>query len=76
MVTQDPKELLLFYQIQLRQIYESSREVFLVLELADGGDLFERIVKKGHYSEKEAARVMYQVLCALEVKYYMILGLN
>lgn len=51
----------------MRQIYETAREVFIVLELAVGGELFDRIVKKGHYSEKEAARVVYQVLCALEV---------
>ena len=56
-----------FEQIQMRQIYESASEVFLVLELADGGELFDRIIRKGHYSEKEAARVTSQVLCALEV---------
>lgn len=51
----------------MKQIYESALEVFIVLELADGGELFDRIVKKGHYSEKEAARVINQVLSALEV---------
>lgn len=48
-------------------IFESPTEVYIVLELAAGGELFDRIVKKGHYSEKEAARVCYQVLRALEV---------
>ncbi len=50
----------------MREIFESGVEVFLVLELADGGELFDRIVRKGHYSEKEAARVLNQVLSALE----------
>jgi calcium/calmodulin-dependent protein kinase-4 len=52
--------------VQMRQIYESAMEVFIVLELADGGELFDRIVKKGHYSEKEAARVVNQVMSALD----------
>jgi len=52
----------------MKQIYESPLEVFIVLELADGGELFDRIVKKGHYSEKEAARVLNQVLSALQVR--------
>jgi serine/threonine protein kinase len=56
-------------------IYESVTEVYIVLELAAGGELFDRIVKKGHYSEKEAARVCHQVLSALEVHIYVMLYL-
>jgi len=52
--------------VRMKHIYESPIEVFIVLELADGGELFDRIVRKGHYSEKEAARVVNQVLSALE----------
>jgi len=52
--------------VEMKHIYESPLEVFIVLELADGGELFDRIVKKGHYSEKEAARVVNQVLSALQ----------
>lgn len=59
----------LITKVRMRSIYESKGEVFIVLELADGGELFDRIVKKGHYSEKEAARVCFQVLRALEVSW-------
>ncbi|OXA41744.1 calcium/calmodulin-dependent protein kinase type IV [Folsomia candida] len=52
--------------VKMLDIFESVTEVYIVLELAAGGELFDRIVKKGHYSEKEAARVTYQVLSALE----------
>ncbi|ODM92777.1 Calcium/calmodulin-dependent protein kinase type IV [Orchesella cincta] len=52
--------------IKMKDIFESPTEVYIVLELAVGGELFDRIVKKGHYSEKEAAKVCYEVLSALE----------
>ena len=34
-----------------------------MLELADGGELFERIGQRGAYSEQDAARVVRQVGC-------------
>jgi len=38
----------------------------LVLELADGGEVFERIISKGPFSEASAALVIRQVALALE----------
>jgi calcium-dependent protein kinase len=32
------------------------------MEYCSGGELFERIVKKGHFTEKEAAEVMRSLL--------------
>jgi serine/threonine protein kinase len=32
------------------------------MEIAEGGELFDRIVNKGHYSEKEAARAFRQIM--------------
>ena len=34
----------------------------IVLELCSGGELFDRIVKMGHYSEKDAARLTRKML--------------
>jgi len=36
------------------------------MELCEGGELFDRIVKKGSFSEKEASRVIRQVLSAIQ----------
>jgi len=33
-----------------------------LMEIAEGGELFDRIVNKGHYSEKEAARAFRQIM--------------
>ncbi|KAJ6348856.1 hypothetical protein OIU77_006440 [Salix suchowensis] len=43
--------------VQIKDTYEDSMFVHLVMELCAGGELFDRIVAKGHYSEKEAAKV-------------------
>lgn len=39
--------------------------VYLVMELLHGGDLFDRIVSKGRYSEIESRRVMRRMLAAV-----------
>ncbi len=36
------------------------------MELVEGGDLFDRIVERGHYSEDTARLVMRNVLSAVE----------
>lgn len=41
--------------VELRGVYEDRQAVHLVLELCAGGELFERIISKGKYSEREAA---------------------
>jgi serine/threonine protein kinase len=40
----------------------NSNDVHIVLELCSGGELFDRIVKMGHYSEKDAAKVTRRML--------------
>ena len=37
--------------IKLYEVYESDNHVNLILELLKGGELFDRIIKKGHYTE-------------------------
>jgi len=40
--------------IRLYHIYDEPEKYFLVTELVNGGELFDRIVEKKHYTEKEA----------------------
>ncbi|CAN0903485.1 Calcium-dependent protein kinase 30 [Linum grandiflorum] len=43
--------------VKLRATYEDLENVHLVMELCEGGELFDRIVARGHYSERAAATV-------------------
>ncbi|XP_072924372.1 calcium/calmodulin-dependent protein kinase type IV isoform X2 [Hemitrygon akajei] len=51
--------------IRLKEIFETPLEINLVLELVTGGELFDRIVERGYYSEKDAADVVRQILEAV-----------
>jgi len=51
--------------IKLFEVYESDNHIYLVLELLHGGELFDRIVRKGQYSEKDACVLMRNLLSAL-----------
>lgn len=43
--------------VALEGVYEDDSAVHLVMELCEGGELFDRIVARGHYSERAAAIV-------------------
>uniref|UniRef100_A0A7S0XN50 Calmodulin n=1 Tax=Erythrolobus madagascarensis TaxID=708628 RepID=A0A7S0XN50_9RHOD len=44
------------------EAYEDDKAVHLLMEVCSGGELFDRIVSKGHYSEKDAATLMRTML--------------
>ncbi|XP_010532303.1 PREDICTED: calcium-dependent protein kinase 10-like [Tarenaya hassleriana] len=43
--------------VKLKAAYEDDENVHLVMELCAGGELFDRIVARGHYTERAAAAV-------------------
>ncbi|KAL1812485.1 hypothetical protein ACET3Z_022550 [Daucus carota] len=43
--------------VKLKATYEDNEAVHLVMELCEGGELFDRIVARGHYSERAAAGI-------------------
>jgi len=51
--------------VALLEVFEDKTKVFLVMDLVTGGELFDRIVEKGSYSEKDAADLIKQVLSAV-----------
>jgi len=57
--------------VKLLEAYESKSYVYLVMELVTGGELFDRIVEKGSYTEKDAADLIRQVLSAVAYMHSM-----
>ncbi|CAL9705000.1 unnamed protein product [Knipowitschia caucasica] len=51
--------------IGLEDFYESRTYYYLVMQLVSGGELFDRIVDRGVYTEKDASFVVKQVLQAV-----------
>jgi len=54
--------------ISMSEVYESVGELFIVMELAEGGELFDRIRAQatGSYSEKDAQSVLRQICQGLD----------
>eukprot|EP01083_Nonionella_stella_P091659 256324_1 len=52
--------------VNLIDIYDTPKHLYMVLELLSGGELFERIVDRGQYSEKQAADLVRLVVKAIQ----------
>uniref|UniRef100_A0A1I7WN29 Protein kinase domain-containing protein n=1 Tax=Heterorhabditis bacteriophora TaxID=37862 RepID=A0A1I7WN29_HETBA len=52
--------MLLDYLERLYDTYDEKQYVYLVMELVTGGELFDRIVAKGSYTEKDASHLIHQ----------------
>ncbi|KAM5181079.1 calcium/calmodulin-dependent protein kinase type 1G [Mantella aurantiaca] len=52
--------------VTLEDIYESSSHFYLVMQLVSGGELFDRILERGVYTEKDASNVIRQVMSAVQ----------
>jgi serine/threonine protein kinase len=57
------------YIVKLIDVFvHPGKAVYLVMELLNGGDLFDRIVEKGRYTETESRQVMRRIMAAV---YYL-----
>jgi serine/threonine protein kinase len=59
--------------VKLFEIFEDEGNIYLILEFMTGGKLFDRIVEKEHYSEKEAADTIRPIVDG--IKYCHALGI-
>ncbi|XP_073015937.1 calcium-dependent protein kinase 8-like [Primulina eburnea] len=48
--------------VTLKDTYEDDSAINIVMELCEGGELFDRIVARGHYTERAAAAVMKTII--------------
>ncbi|XP_024443541.1 calcium-dependent protein kinase 32 isoform X2 [Populus trichocarpa] len=53
--------------VTLKDTYEDDSAVHLVMELCEGGELFDRIVARGHYTERAAAAVTKTIVEVVQI---------
>ncbi|KAF5735793.1 hypothetical protein HS088_TW15G01309 [Tripterygium wilfordii] len=54
--------------VTLKGTYEDDTAVHIVMELCEGGELFDRIVARGHYTERAAAVVMRTIVEVVQAR--------
>lgn len=52
--------------VKLYEIIENAERIYLIMEFASGGELFEFIVRKDKLSEREACQIYLQILDGIE----------
>jgi calcium-dependent protein kinase len=53
--------------VKLKAAYEDDHAVHLVMELCEGGELFDRIIARGHYTERAAAVITRTIVEVVQV---------
>ncbi|KAI9250192.1 kinase-like domain-containing protein [Phascolomyces articulosus] len=48
--------------VSMHDLYESKEAVYIVTDLASGGELFQQLLQKGSYTEKDASNLVKQML--------------
>ncbi|KAF8943241.1 hypothetical protein BGZ47_005665 [Haplosporangium gracile] len=57
--------------VSLLEMFETEDAVFLITDLAEGGELFEQLLQKGCYTEGDAARLVREILLGVEYLHSM-----
>ncbi len=52
--------------VTMKEAFQDSVNIYLVLDLVKGGELFDRIIEQESFSEEDAAKITAQLLSALE----------
>ncbi|CAK8564378.1 unnamed protein product [Lathyrus sativus] len=57
--------------VEFKGAYEDRFSVHLVMELCAGGELFDRIIAQGHYSERAAASLCRSIVNVVHICHFM-----
>ena len=57
--------------VQFKGAFEDKQKIHVVMELCSGGELFDRILARGSYSEREAASICRQIVNVVHACHFM-----
>ena len=57
----------------LHEVYEDDLKIYLVMDMLKGGELFDRIIAKGNFSEKDACILMRQLFSEIKGIFIMMI---
>ncbi|XP_051126133.1 calcium-dependent protein kinase 19-like [Andrographis paniculata] len=57
--------------VEFKGAFEDKQSVHLVMELCAGGELFDRIIAKGHYTERAAASMCRSIVNVVQICHFM-----
>ncbi|KAL6059722.1 Mitogen-activated protein kinase cpk1 [Balamuthia mandrillaris] len=52
--------------VNLHEVFDYQGQLYLIMELVEGRDLFDELVKRGRFSERGTAKIMKQVLSGVQ----------
>lgn len=52
--------------VALHDVFENKDKLYLVMDLVEGGQLFDKILQRGYYSEKDAVGVIQKLFAAID----------
>jgi len=51
--------------LKMNEVFEEERTISIVLDIVTGGELFEKVVERGHFSEVDASALVSQIVGAV-----------
>ena len=57
--------------VHTSEVFSEAGRVAMVMELCNGGELFDRIIERGHFSERDAKEVMSKLATALSALHHV-----
>jgi calcium-dependent protein kinase len=51
--------------LKIFEFYQDKKNYYIIIELCSGGELFDKIIEQGNFTEKEASYIMKQLLGAV-----------
>ena len=63
--------------MQIEKVFQVVNKFYLVFPLCTGGELYESIVRRGHFTERKASKIIYDLISGLQALHsYNILHLD